>query len=340
MKREDHLDELIEGQYYQGGWRLVSDDEIADGLAAAEQLARLQEIDVPADFARRLETSLRARVRSLPRPISPFPQTRGAVSHVRRRAPGSRLAPGRRALVAVLGVVAMLVAAFTSLLTVSANSLPDNPFYGLKQMANQVQLTFANDPQTRASTQMTFLQHALDDLRTEVNDGHSDAAITQALNIVVSRTHDSQQAVAALPASAERGASQQDLARVLASEDQTLRQLLAHVDLPVRVLFTTQLGALGDQVPVVTSVRVIAQLDGTFLVTLNGEFFASQAEFIVDGQPEGTVLRRNSGQLVVLLTRSAFSSTTHPHTFGVLNPDGTAAQIIHREGDDREGSGS
>jgi hypothetical protein len=187
---------------------------------------------------------------------------------------------------------------------------------------------------------MAFLQNALDDLRTEVNDGHSDAAITQALRIVASRTHDSQQAVAALPASSERDAGQQDLARILASEDQLLRHLLAHVDWPLRVLFTKQLGALGDQVPSVTRVLISLQPDGTLLVTLNGAFFASQAKFIVDGQPGGTMIRSNSRQLVVLLTRTALSPAIHPHTFGVLNPDGTAAQGTPREEDDHGGQGS
>ncbi|HEX7734653.1 MAG TPA: hypothetical protein VF458_07315 [Ktedonobacteraceae bacterium] len=341
MKREDQLDALIEGQYYQGGWRLVSDDEFADSLAAAEQLAHLREIDVPVDFARRLEASLRARVRSLPRPISPFPQTRSTVSRMQRQgASRARLIPGRRALVAMLGVVAMLVAACTGLLTASANSLPDGPLYGLKQVENQVRLTFASDPQTRAYAQMNVLRDALGDLKTEVNNGHSDAAITQALRIVASRTQDSQQAVRALPAGSERDAGQQDLDHILASEDQLLRHLLAHADWPLRVLFTKQLGALGSQVPSVTRVSISLQPDGTLLVTLTGAFFASQAEFMVDGQPGGTVLRSNSSQMVVVLTRAALSQTTHLHTFGVLNPDGTAAQIIHREGDDRGGQDS
>lgn len=235
----------------------------------------------------------------------------------------------------------MLVAAFTGLLTASASSLPDGPLYGLKQAANQVRLTFASDPQTRASTQMEFLQNALDDLSAEVNDGHNDAAIKQALQIVASRTHDSQQAVAALPTGSEHDAGQQSLNSILTSEDQTLRQLLAHVDWPLRVLFTRQLGVLGDQVPTVTSpLSVHLQPDGTFLVTLNGAFFAPQAEFIIDGQPAGTVLRRSSRQLVVILKRSEMSPTTSPHIFGILNPDGTAAQIVPRKEDDYEGQGS
>lgn len=341
MKREDELDALIEGQYYQGGWRLVRDDEFANSLAAAAKLANLREIDVPVDFTCRLEASLRARARGLPRSISPFPQTRSTVPHVQRQgASRARRAFGRRALVAVIGIVAMLVAACTGLLTASANSLPDGPLYGLKQVEDQVRLTFASDPQTRAYTQMDVLRGALEDLKTEVNDGHSDAAITQALHIVASRTQASQQAVAALPTGSERDAGQQNLDRLLVSEDQTLRHLLAHADWSLRVLFTKQLGVLGDPVPAVTRVTISLQLDGTLLVTLNGVYFASQAEFIVDGQPGGTMLRSNSRQMIVVLTRAALSPAIHPHTFGVLNPDGTAAQGIPRKEDDHEGQDS
>lgn len=63
MKREEYLDRLLERQDYRGNRRSASNDEITASMTAAERLTRLQEIDVPADFARRLELSLRAHCR-------------------------------------------------------------------------------------------------------------------------------------------------------------------------------------------------------------------------------------------------------------------------------------
>src|SRR5690348_12288232 len=65
MTPEEQLDRLIE-QGHQGT-RLgpVPTDEVAARLAAAEALARLQAIEIPPAFARRLEARIRTRARDL-----------------------------------------------------------------------------------------------------------------------------------------------------------------------------------------------------------------------------------------------------------------------------------
>ncbi len=337
MKQEEFLDYLIEGQYYQGSWRLVNDEELAGSLAAAERLTRLQEIAVPPDFTRRLEVSIRSHARSHNR--SPQNGRNVAHAHHRRSPKNAHHTPPRRAWIPILGVAAIVLLAFAGLLTASAYSLPGSSLYGLKQAENQFRLTFATDSQSRASTQMEFLQSALVDLSTEVNDRHNDTAIKLALQIVASRTNDSREAVAALSAGSERDAAQQDLNRILAQEEQTVRHLLTQVDWPTRVLFTRQLGVLGDQVPIVTSGLVNAQPGGMLLITLKGAHFDLEARLIIDGQPKGTVSESSTGQLVVFVKSSDLSPNASSHSFGVLNPDGTAAQIVLRKDDDNDAPG-
>lgn len=335
MKQEKILDHLIEGHYYQGSWRLVSDEEIAQSLAAAERLTRLQEIDVPVDFAARLEHSLRARVHTYSRlqQSGTLASNRGIFLIPGRRPPtNARHVSRRRGWIVLVGTAAALVFSFLSLLAFSAQSLPGDPLYGLKEAKNQLTLIFVHDPQIRAHSAITLLQSALDDLRTVVADRRGDDALTLALKTVADRTNECRSAVAALPDSAQRAKAQQDLSTVLTQEEQTVRQLITQLDWPMRVLFTQQLGALGDPVPTVTYITVLAQPNSTLVITLTGTYFASQAVFVLNGQPERTVSLVTPRQLVAIIQTSQWGPGSH--SFGVLNPDGTAAQkVFKRDGD-------
>lgn len=102
------------------------------------------------------------------------------------------------------------------------------------------------------------------------------------------------------------------------------------MDWPLRLDFTRQLGVLGDAVPDVMHGMIHIQSDGTLLITLTGTHFAPHAALIVDGRAMGIVTQSTSWQLVAVISRSNWSSGTH--AFGILNPDGTAAQIVLKVG--------
>ncbi len=201
----------------------------------------------------------------------------------------------------------------------------------MKQAEHQFTLTFAGAPQDRASLQIDQLRGALVDLSTVVNDGRDDDAIRLALDTVAAKTNDSREAVAALSAGPERATAQRSLDGVLAGEEQTLRHLLDHVDWPMRLAFTQQLGALGDPVPTVTHVMLRPQSNGTLLITLTGTHFAPQAELIIDGRPAGMISQTTSEQLVAVISNSAWSPGSY--AVGIRNPDGTAAQKVLNEDD-------
>ena len=328
MNPDEYVDRLLE-QRERGEQQLpVITDEVAASLAAAEVLTQLREIAVPPEFAGYLELYLRARARNVGQ------QTSTALPVVR---PVSR-AGVRRCWSAVLGFAAVLLAACISILTASAQSLPGDTLYGLKQAEYQLTLNFASRPQDRASAQIDQLRHALADLRTVVTAGRADDAIRLALASVAAKTTDSRGAVAALPAGAQREAAQRELDGVLAQEEQTVRHLLDRVDWPVRLACTQQLGALGDAVPTVTRILVHPQSNGTLLITLTGTHFAPHAELMIDGRPEGKVSQSSSQQLVAVVSDAAWSAGAH--ALGVRNPDGTAAQmVLSDESDDHNQPG-
>jgi hypothetical protein len=324
MNPEEYLDRLIERRKRGKAQLPVTDDEVAASLAAVEVLTQLKEIDVPPEFASRLELSMRARARGLAR-------QNGAIAPLARpRTPASsQRFPRRRVWIAELGIVgiaAVLVLVYLGMLTAYTHSLPGDALYGLKQAEQQVARTFAGDPQYRASVQIDQLRNSLVDLSTVVNDGRGDDAIKLALHVVAAETSDSQKAVAVLPAGTGREAAQRDLAGALAKEKGTLRHLLDHVDWPMRLAFTQQLGVLGDPVPTVMHVVVRLQGNGTLLITLTGTNFALHAGLIIDGRPGGVVSQITPQQLVAFISRSALSPGSH--TLGVSNPDGTAAEIV------------
>ncbi len=327
MNPEEYLDRLLERREHGEMLIPVANDEVVACLAAVEALTQLQKIDVPHEFAGHLELYIRGRARGLAQ------QNGWSVPIARHQNPaGLQRFQMRKAWIAVLGIAAVLMLACVGVLTASARSLPGDALYSLKQAEGQFKLTFASDPRNRASVQIDLLHNSLVDLNTVVNDKRDDDAIRLALNIVAAETNESQTAVTALPAGSERDAAQQGLDSVLAEEEQILRQLLDHVDWPVRVAVTQQLGALGDPVPILTRVIVSVQTNGTRLITLAGTHFAPQVELIIDGRPTG-IMSSTSQQLVAVLSNSAWSAGEH--TFGVLNPDGTAAQIA-LDGDDQE----
>ena len=329
MNLEEYLDRLIERREYCGEAQIpVANDDVAASLAAAKVLAQLQEIDVPPEFASQLELSIRTRACSLAE------QNGETMPMARPQSPaGSQRFARSRSWVVVFRLAAVLTVVCVGVLTASARSLPGDALYGLKQAEKQFTLTFANNPQNRASAQIDQLSSALVDLNTVVNNGRDDEAVRLALDTVAAKTSDGREAVAALPAGSEHDAAQRGLNGILAVEDQTLRHLLNNVDWPIRLALTQQLGALSDPVPSVTHVTVSAQSNGTLLLTLTGTNFAPNAELIIDGLPGGMVSQSTSDQLVAVISNLAWSAGEH--ALGLRNPDGTAAQVV-LDGNDNE----
>ncbi len=330
MNPEDRLDHLLRRQPIDPGEISAREAEMLDAAADVEALRGIR---VPSDFAARLETRLRARARELQSGAAQPPSLNGR--HPRK---GVFPPSARRIFIAAGSALALLLVMGIALFAASANSLPGDWLYGIKQLRNQIALSQAHTPADRARLSIQQLLDALGDLRAEVREGRGDSDILQALAVVHTQTHNAQAAVAAIPAGRERTQEQQALAAAIADEQSLLRNLLASAHWPVRVALTTQLGATGAVVPAISSVNVIFTGSGQAIITISGAHFASGALVLLDNAPLGQVQAFAPDHLILKLPANDLSPGSH--VIGVQNPDGTAAAYGFTAGSPHNRSGA
>jgi hypothetical protein len=170
------------------------------------------------------------------------------------------------------------------------------------------------------------LQQALADLNTVVRERRSAAAIQEALATVAAKTQACQQAVSALPVGSPRETLTRSLANALRAERQTLHQLLPQVDWEDQLAFTHQLGRLGEPIPAIVGVTPVESAGDTLTLTITGKNFVPGARLVINGSPRGVVLSNTPTTLRVQVHDSDLFHH-QASTIGVVNPDGTAAQI-------------
>ncbi|HEU5373841.1 MAG TPA: hypothetical protein VFV38_00225 [Ktedonobacteraceae bacterium] len=323
MKPEEYLDYLIEQRKNIPGPPLLLDDEVASSLEAAKLLARMRKIPVPSSFALRLEGEVRTHAR--------IQHSSGRSSKLTSSARIQRLHPSppspRRSLrIFAIGLAAVLLVAFGSLLTISVQVLPGDPFA-------KVTPTLANNAQNHANEALRQLENALVHLNTVVNGSSDDTTIKQAFEMVVASTQNSQSTVAALSTDPRFQTTRQRLAERLTEEKHILSNLLNQVNWSIKVVFTQQLSILGEAVPTITYVTVQMLSSDVLRITLSGSNFAFQCQSVIDGKRIGSVSQITANRLVAIVTNIRWEPGTH--TIGVLNPAGTAAQIVYHSSNDR-----
>lgn len=336
MNREDHVDHLIEQHLHKNSWHPTSGEDDAL-LAATEAVELLNDLEVPPALALRVEQRLRARLRSQQNGHARPVQQDGSIRPVARRS--QPIFSRRRKLVRNIWIAALSAAAvlllFVGVNRVAASSLPGDPLYGLKQIQQQMALSNASSPADRANVQIAQLRSAITDLEAEVNSDRSDADATAALQVVTTDTQASQAAVDAVPAGSEHDTVAQALTNALQAERDTLYRLLANARWPLRVEFTQQLGTLGAQVPRVAQVKVISDSHDTLTLQVIGINFVPGTQVVINGMQKGTIIQVTPTLVVVVIPESAWPESTH--TVGVMNPDGTAAQVTMSGSDGNHG---
>jgi hypothetical protein len=321
MRREEQLDLLLE-QYRNGSIDPSSlSAKDAARIAAATSLARLNEIEVPSTVAERIEERIRTRIHTL---------HLEEVAH--QRHPHSRTVGyhplTRRVYLAIasISLLLMLSFAFLGVTHVAANSLPGDPLYQVKYLEQQIALAQTHDQEEQVSLQMAHLSTALADLSTVVKEKRADADITAALAVVASDTQQSQQAVNAFPV----GQAHENLAKALTGtlndERATLLQLLPQLGWSQQLAFTNQLEHVGGQIPLVAQVVIARNINYTFILTITGKNFAPGVRLLIAQTPRGIILQQTSTMLKVIVNADDLPADG-ASTVGVLNPDGTAAQM-------------
>jgi hypothetical protein len=321
MRREEQLDLLFE-QYKSGNVDPSSlNAKDAACIAAAASLARLNEIEVPSTTSERIEERIRTRIHALHQE-----------EVVHQRDPYPRMVGYRslnhRVYLAIAGIslLLMLSFAFLGVTHVAANSLPGDPLYQVKCLEQQIALAQTHDQEEQVSLQMTHLSTALADLTTVVKERRAESDIMAALAVVASDTQQSQQSVNAFPV----GQAHENLARVLTGtlndERVALLRLLPQLGWSQQLAFTNQLGHVGGQIPHVTQVTLARNINYTFILTIIGKNFVPGVHLIIAQAPRGIVLQQTSTMLKVVVNADDLPADS-ASTVGVLNPDGTAAQM-------------
>ena len=316
MRREEQLDQLLE-QYKSGSIDPSSlSAEDAARITAAASLARLNEIEVPSSVAGRIEERIRTRIHTEVAQY-PHPPLVGYRPFTRR----IYLA------IASISLLLMLSFAFFGVTHVAANSLPGDPLYQVKYLEQQIALAQTHNQEEQVSLQIAHLSAALADLSTVVKERRSDADITAALAVVASDTQQTQHAVNAFPP----GQSHENLVKALTGtlndERAALLHLLPQLAWSQQLAFTNQLGHAGGQIPRVTQVTIARNINYTLILTITGKNFAPGVRLIIAQAAHGIVIQQTPTMLKVVVNPTDLTPADRVFTIGVLNPDGTAAQI-------------
>lgn len=321
MRREEQLDLLLE-QYKSGSIdpsSLTAKD--AARVTAAASLARLNEIEVPSSTAGRIEERIRTRVHTL---------------HLEEVAQQSQQRPYRVGYhpltrrvyftIASISLLLVLSFAFFGVSHVAANSLPGDPLYQVKYLEQQIALAQTHNQEEQVSLQMAHLSTALADLSTVVKERRSDADITAALAVVASDTQQSQHAVNIFPVGQSRENLVKALTGMLDDERAVLLHLLPQLGWSQQLAFTNQVGHVGGQIPRVTQVTIARNINHMLILTITGKNFAPGVHLIIAQTLRGIVIQQTSTTLKVVVNATDLPADS-ASIVGVLNPDGTAAQM-------------
>ncbi len=143
----------------------IGDPILREAVAAALRLR---------DRERRLDPASRIRMRNTVlaslAPAKPTLADRLYTTFALLGKPAPLLVRGLIALVAVAGLLGTATAA-------SADSLPDDLFYGFKLAGEQLRLAIAISPEDRAAVELSIAQHRLDEAESLASIGREDDAI-------------------------------------------------------------------------------------------------------------------------------------------------------------------
>lgn len=322
MKPEEQLEYMITMRQHGEEPFLVVSEEISARLDAAQLFDQLRRIEVPSEFATRLERDIHRHI-SNTNMIKERTSNAQSPLRIKGKGPEHHFRT-RQTWSTALGIAAILLLAFVTLVTDFTQNPPGSSLSQQKYSAYQLSPIAPPDQKVN----INHLYGALADLSTAVNSGHNDGDIKQKLSIVIARTKDS----SAWATSPEHTREQHDLDQALREEEHTLHRLLLHVDWPIQLAFTRQLGVLGDIVPIITNVAAIPQGNGTVLITLSGSGFAQGSRLVINGRVEGTIIKTTSTQLMASINQSNWFDKAH--AIGIEGPDNMANQLIVDENSD------
>jgi hypothetical protein len=300
----------------------VEDGDLAPLLDATRRLDSLRTALPDPRFAQALRARMLERAADLRRedlaPILPLRQEPGHPA-----AWAGALASFRSAIRPALIAAAVLLALGIGTLTVAMAAEPGSPLFGLHRLEQGVRANAMTDPSARAQVHLQYARQWLAALRDAAANHRGDPAYSSALQALRDDDAAAGSDIGQMSPGPDRASLDADLAALHADERTILRAVLPAIGWPDRIATTQALGTLGVPVPRVTE-ATLAHVDGNWRATLTGSGFQPGAVLLANGVPAGHIAFASAGAVVAELPVSAFPDP--PHTLGVGNPDGTAAE--------------
>jgi hypothetical protein len=303
------------------------DPEVDELVDLAHRFQSASPLEVDPDFAQQLEQ--RVLMHNAALHLQQF-RRRWSFPRMWRTHPFYGVALSLCILLFLLGTGVLVVAAQVS--------NPDNPLYAVKRLEQHVEVSLSNSSENRAEMD---LQSARDRLNTLAKPVNSAEAYKEALAGLDQQIRTASNAINSLPAGRRHDSLVGELATLEVDVRSTLRRLLPQLALPERLLTTSELSYLGDNVPRLKSVEIAlpAHPNGQASISISGEGIQPGAQLLVDGR---LIVMQGSLQNGLYVFEADWVGNQHPQSIGILNPDSTAAQTsaITLKTSDEHGNGN
>lgn len=315
--------ESVQSRIWQNGQQAIGfilpepelerDPEIDELFVLAQQLQAAPQLKVDPDFAWQLERRMLRRHAELRIKQSEKKRSFFSLLHV------------HPAFGTILGLCLLVLLLSTSILALAAQtSNPDNPLYAVKRWEQQFQISLASNAGDQAALDLQFARDRLNTIPYLTDPAHA-TAYRQALTDLDQQLSTAASAINALPAGSQSNQLTHELASLKLDAIHTLRSLLSQLAFPARLATTDELARLGESVPrlVNGTLTLPAHPNESATINLSGSDIQPGAQLLIDGKPTGVTGALQNNQITFVLNWNGYQ---HPHSLGILNPDGTVAQ--------------
>lgn len=249
------------------------------------------------------------------------------------------------AFTAVAALCLLLLLSIGTLALAAQVTNPNNPFYTFKQWEQQMQYNLTASAADKAALDIQFARDRLNALSYLADSAHTDGYL-QALFRFEEQMTTTDKAINALPPDTQKTRLLEQFGTLQNDARQELYAFLPKLAMDARIATTGELGHLGAQIPTLSSATLSLPTPSreNAIIHIAGSGIQPGAQLLVDGrQVQGNGTLQN-GQVIFTLP---WEGERHPHTLGILNPDGTVAQTnnititpIDRHGSGTTGTGS
>lgn len=232
------------------------------------------------------------------------------------------------AVAAICSLCVVLLLLGTSALAMAARTTnPSSPFYALKQLEQHLQYSFASSPADQVTLDMEFTRDRLNALFSVADQDHASDYMEALLDLNEQFTITAT-AINGLPISTQRSQLAGELSALESRARHELRGFLPTLNIVERLATTDELAHLGDSVPqLINAILTLPAHPGaSTTISISGRGIQPRAQLLVNGSRFQVIGLSQGNQFV--FTTTSWNGDQHPHSLGILNPDGTAAQTV------------